>query len=180
MNCWGIRIYFNKSKFSLNGGYINLTFCSPCIMVIHKWISQPTTALIKFYLHFVSPVLFRMLCQWHAGAILPRRAGIADVTAIIATSRKQALLVSYLEANLTQIERWLREWRIAINVSKSNAALREGWVASLQASTGAAPRGPNPMGRYSLLPGSDPWYTDDLVASYRPCQEESCPKTGSA
>ena len=129
MNCWGIRIYFNKSKFSLNGGYINLTFCSPCIMVIHKWISQPTTALIKFYLHFVSPVLFRMLCQWHAGAILPRRAGIADVTAIIATSRKQALLVSYLEANLTQIERWLREWRIAINVSKSNAMLfaKDGW-----------------------------------------------------
>jgi hypothetical protein len=22
MNCWGIRIYFTKSRFSLNGGYI--------------------------------------------------------------------------------------------------------------------------------------------------------------
>ena len=178
MNCWGIRIYFNKSKFSLNGGYINLTFCLPCIMVIHKWISQPTTALIKFYLHFVSPVLFRMLCQWHAGAIPPRRAGIADVTAIIATSRKPALLVSYLEAYLSELEQWLREWRII--VSKSNTALREGRVASPQASTGAAPRGANPMGQYSPLSGSDPWYTDDLVASYRPGQEESCPKTGTA
>jgi hypothetical protein len=27
----------------------NLTFCSPCIVVIYKWICQPTTALIKFY-----------------------------------------------------------------------------------------------------------------------------------
>jgi hypothetical protein len=22
MNCWGIRIYFTKSRFSLNGGYV--------------------------------------------------------------------------------------------------------------------------------------------------------------
>jgi hypothetical protein len=36
------------------------------------------------------------------------------------------------------------------------------------------------MGRYSPLSGSDPWYTDDLVASYRPGQKESCIKTGSA
>ena len=25
MNCWGIRIYFTKSRFSLNGGYIIYT-----------------------------------------------------------------------------------------------------------------------------------------------------------
>jgi hypothetical protein len=45
----------------------------------------------------------------------------ADDTAIIATSRKQTLLVSYLESYLNDLQRWLSEWRIAINVSKSTA-----------------------------------------------------------
>jgi hypothetical protein len=47
----------------------------------------------------------------------------ADDTAIIATSRKSALLIRYLETYLSDLGRWLREWRIAINVSKSNAML---------------------------------------------------------
>jgi hypothetical protein len=59
-------------------------------------------------------------------------------------------------------------------------ALREGRVTVPQASTGAAPRGANPMGRHSPLSGSDPRYTDDLVASYRPGKEEICTTTGSA
>jgi hypothetical protein len=47
----------------------------------------------------------------------------ADDTAVIATSRKPALLVSYLESYLAVLELWLRKWRIAINVSKSMAML---------------------------------------------------------
>jgi hypothetical protein len=47
----------------------------------------------------------------------------ADDTAIIATSRCPALLVSYLEAYLSDIERWLRVWRFAINVCKNNSML---------------------------------------------------------
>ena len=96
----------------------------------------------------VSPVLFSLYVKdmpapsRHVGLVF-----YADDTAIIATSRSPVLLVSYIETYLSDVERWLREWRIAINVSKSNAALREGRVASLQASTGAAHRGPNPMGR---------------------------------
>jgi hypothetical protein len=43
----------------------------------------------------------------------------ADDTAIIATSRKLTLLVSYLESYLNDLQRWWSEWRIAINVSKS-------------------------------------------------------------
>jgi hypothetical protein len=39
--------------------------------------------------------------------------------AVIATSCQPALLVKYLENYLSDLERWLREWRIAINVSKS-------------------------------------------------------------
>jgi hypothetical protein len=42
----------------------------------------------------------------------------ADDTAVIATSRKPTLLVSYLESYLNDLQRWLSEWRIAITVSK--------------------------------------------------------------
>jgi retron-type reverse transcriptase len=47
----------------------------------------------------------------------------ADDTTIIATSRKPTLLVSYLESCLNDLQRWLSEWRIAINVSKSSAII---------------------------------------------------------
>jgi hypothetical protein len=47
----------------------------------------------------------------------------ADDTAIIATSRKPTLLVSYMESYLSDFQRWLSEWRIAINVSKSSAMI---------------------------------------------------------
>jgi len=49
----------------------------------------------------------------------------ADDTAIIAASRKRALLVSYLESYLNDLQRWLSEWRIALNVSKSTAIIFE-------------------------------------------------------
>jgi hypothetical protein len=38
-------------------------------------------------------------------------------------SRSPSLLVGYLEAYLVRLERWLRDWRIAINVSKSTPVL---------------------------------------------------------
>lgn len=44
-------------------------------------------------------------------------------TTIISTSRKLSLLVSYLELFLNDLQRWLNEWRIVINESKSNAKL---------------------------------------------------------
>jgi hypothetical protein len=47
----------------------------------------------------------------------------ADNMAIIATSRKPTLLVSYLESYLNDLQQWLSEWRIAINVSKSTAII---------------------------------------------------------
>ena len=78
----------------------------------------------------ISPVLFSLYVN---DMPVPSRhvelALYADDTAIIATSRSPALLVSYLEAYLSDLERWLRVWRIAINVSKSNAMLfaKAGW-----------------------------------------------------
>jgi hypothetical protein len=47
----------------------------------------------------------------------------ADDTALIATPRSPLLLVSYLETYLNRLELWLRDLRIAINVSKSTAVL---------------------------------------------------------
>src|SRR5215468_1562918 len=46
-----------------------------------------------------------------------------DDTAVIATSRRPTLLVSYLESYLNNLQRWLSEWRITINVSKSSAMI---------------------------------------------------------
>jgi hypothetical protein len=50
-------------------------------------------------------------------------AKYADNTALVATSHSPSLLVGYLEAHLGRLERWLWDWRIAINVSKSTAVL---------------------------------------------------------
>jgi hypothetical protein len=72
----------------------------------------------------ISPVLFRLyvndmpLPSHHVELAL-----YADDTAIITTSRKPTLLVSYLEAYLNDLQRWLTEWRIAINVSMSTAII---------------------------------------------------------
>jgi len=44
-------------------------------------------------------------------------------TAIIATSSKPTLLVSYMESYLNYLQRWLSELRIDINVSKSTAKI---------------------------------------------------------
>jgi hypothetical protein len=43
----------------------------------------------------------------------------ADDTTVIATSRKLTLSVSYLKSYHNDQQRWLSEWRIAINVSKA-------------------------------------------------------------
>jgi len=47
----------------------------------------------------------------------------AGDTAVIAMSRQAALLVKYLETYLSDLELWLREWRVAINVKKSSPML---------------------------------------------------------
>jgi hypothetical protein len=43
--------------------------------------------------------------------------------AIIATSHKPTLLISYLESYLNDFLQWLSEWRIAINISKSTSVI---------------------------------------------------------
>jgi hypothetical protein len=66
-----------------------------------------------------SPVLFSLYVN---DMPVPSRhdelALYAGDMAVIFTSRKPALLVSYLEAYLAELERCLRKWRIAIKVTK--------------------------------------------------------------
>jgi hypothetical protein len=68
----------------------------------------------------VSPVLFGLYVN---DMPTPSRhvelALYADDAALIATSRSPQLLVRYLDTYLNRLELWLRDWRIAINVSNS-------------------------------------------------------------
>jgi hypothetical protein len=47
----------------------------------------------------------------------------AENTAVIATSLKPVLRVSYMGAYFPDLERWLRKWTIAVNFSKSTTLL---------------------------------------------------------
>ena len=71
------------------------------------------------------PCSLNSVCQRHAPPPSHHVELIhcADDTAIIATSRKPTLFVSYLESCLNDLQRWLSEWRIAINVSRSTAII---------------------------------------------------------
>jgi hypothetical protein len=72
----------------------------------------------------VSPVLFSLYVN---DIPTPCRhvelAQYADDTALVATSRIPSLPIGYLEEYLGRLERWLRDWTIAINVTKSTAVL---------------------------------------------------------
>ena len=105
-------------------------------------------------------------------------AVFTDDTAIL-RSRKPTLLVSYLEPYLTDLQWWLSEWRIAINVSKSTAIIfaRAGrhfiqrWSVTL---LGILSNGSKKT-RY-LRVTFDTWH---LVASHRSGYEEGCSHVGS-
>ena len=129
----------------------------------------------------ISPVLFSL----YVNALPPpshhvELALYADETAIIATSRKPTLLVSYLKLYLNNLQQWLSEWRIAINVSKSTALIFAHARRRFIQPRSVTLRGANPMGPYNPLSGGDPRYTTHLVASHPPIQEEDCSKDGYA
>ena len=71
----------------------------------------------------ISPVLFSLYVNDISPSHQVELALYADYTAVIATSRKTTLLVSYLEYNLNDLQPWLKEWRIAINAPKSSAMI---------------------------------------------------------
>ena len=70
----------------------------------------------------ISPVLFGL----YVNDMPPQSQHVelalyADDPAIIATSRKPTLLVCYLESDFNDLQRWLSDWRIVINVTKGTA-----------------------------------------------------------
>jgi len=72
----------------------------------------------------ISPVLFSpYVNEMPSPSHHVELALYADDTAIIATSRKPMLLVSYLESYFSDLQRWLSEWTIVINVSKDTAII---------------------------------------------------------
>ena len=72
----------------------------------------------------ISPVLFRLYVNdMPSPSHHDELALYADDMAVIATSRKPTLLFIYLESYLNDLQRWLSEWRIAINLSKSSAMI---------------------------------------------------------
>ena len=72
----------------------------------------------------ISPVHFRLYVNDMPSPSHHDELSIyADDTGVIATSRKPTLLVSYLDSYLNDLQLWLSEWRIAINVSKSRAMI---------------------------------------------------------
>jgi len=78
----------------------------------------------------ISPVLFSLYVDMPSPLHYIELALYAVDIAIIATSRKPTLLVSCLESYLTKdLQRWLSDRRIAINMSKSIAIIlaRAGW-----------------------------------------------------
>jgi hypothetical protein len=56
----------------------------------------------------------------------------ADETALVATSHRPSLLISYLETYLSRLEHRLSNWKSAINISKNTAALFAETVRCIQ------------------------------------------------
>jgi hypothetical protein len=61
----------------------------------------------------ISQVLFGLYINKSSPSHHVELALYTDDAGVIATSSKPTLLVSYLESYLNDLQRWLREWRIA-------------------------------------------------------------------
>ena len=98
----------------------------------------------------------------------------ADDTAIISTSCKPTLLVSYLESYLNDLRRWLSEWRMTIKICRSTTRNRACRTTLHAAQTSNTIRGTNPVDRQNSLSGVYPSHMTHLVDSRLSVQEEGC------
>jgi hypothetical protein len=128
------------------------------------------------------PCALQPVCKRHTHTVPPSLVGTAGGdAALLATSRDPALLVGYLEAYFDRPKLWLRDWRIAINVSKSTGVLL--------AKAARRVRQPRPVqflgepiewvetARYL---GGDPRYAANMVGTSQPCEKEGSWRTGRA
>jgi hypothetical protein len=105
----------------------------------------------------------------------------AEETALIVVSHKPMLFERYLESNLSDLKRWLSEWRIAINVSNNSAMIfvlaKWRFIQPRSITNFVQPLQWVDTTRH--LEG-DPRQTTYLVAYYRSGKEEYCSKNGFA
>jgi hypothetical protein len=71
----------------------------------------------------VFPVLFSLYVNMPSLSRHVELALYADYSALTATSCSPLLLHKYLDTYLNRLELWIRDWRIAINVSNSTSVL---------------------------------------------------------
>jgi len=72
----------------------------------------------------ISPVLFSPYVIDMHPSLAPRRVSSLPVRRPShPRNRKPTILVSYMESYFNDLERWLSEWRIAMNVSKSTLTI---------------------------------------------------------
>ena len=103
----------------------------------------------------MSPVLFSLYVDMPSPSHHVELALYTDDTAVIAMSRKLTVLVSYWESYHNDLQWWLSEWRIAINVSKSSAVIFARAGRRFIQPRSVTLRGTNPIGRnYSLSWGN--------------------------
>jgi hypothetical protein len=130
----------------------------------------------------ISPVLFSLYVNdMPPSSHHVELALYADDTAVIATSRKATLLVSYLQSHLNDLQRWLSESRMCHQcLQEHRDYLRACRTALHSTYTSTTLRRANRMGRQNSLSWGNPRYTPHLVASHRIGAEEDCAKDGYA
>jgi hypothetical protein len=89
-----------------------------------SWLTATSFRLVMVVLvaHFLSPFSSSVYVNdMPTTSYHVKLAVYADDMVIIGTSGKPTLLFSYLGLYLIELQRWLSEWRIAMNFSKSSA-----------------------------------------------------------
>ena len=124
----------------------------------------------------ISPVLFSLyINDMPSPSHHVELAIYAGNAVIITTSSKPTLLVSYLESLLNDLQQWLSEWRIAINILKITAL-----IFARAGRCFIQPRQITLFGEPNQLVDTALYLRAHLVASHRPSQEEDCSKDGYA
>ena len=109
--------YFVRTISSYTHGWtFEASFQTSTFTRCGMWASVAQGGLVSF-------ILFSLCVDIPTQSHHVEMALYADDMAIMATSRKPVMLISYQKSYLGYPEWWLREWRIAMNVSKSTLML---------------------------------------------------------
>ena len=102
--------YLQVRKFEVSFQTATSSRCVICVWVVQGGLIS--LVLISLYVNVMPTPSHHIELALYANNMV-----------IIAMSHSPTLLVSYLESYLSDLQRWLTEWRIAINASKSTAII---------------------------------------------------------